>query len=1018
MRSASICEFETVYRAVGGKSPRSTLNRIKTGLIVLGSTISIGASLYIFFRRNWLYRKLLQRYVQSKLVRLNEGVRKQVQYTMRLRNTSVRDGHPHAASANYRNDANEAMRRTTECMGYRCYVVSPAAREADDPATRDWHQLTDFDQKIRHDPIKETDVLLCTDVDYYLDMAEYISNARPMLLYTFVPEHCGGVVDDGFFTIRDNQVEYHVSGGGKYNHPLWDYNHDAMWIQDPHKTEDPIQKVAQTCKRAFWHFLGCDALDVYLFHCDKFRVANNREIVALTPYAYLPYYMQMEPFGPELKRFAPTKDGFNSFKRIDKSGACKMELSANGGLAHASVDAAVFEAGKLRMGLSKYKYLSDTDRFLKASKQDLGQDETTLVFAYYNQGAEESGMVVHAPGEFSKHYNAIGPDLMDEGKLYARRISAPPISDEAVAPVESRNNEHSTIDGRIEAPQTRARNRMGKRPPKRFDGYRADFAAYVVPDAKRWRMCPKTVDEIVEAQNKPRQRLRSAREETFADFDDFKVQSFQKREMYSAPNNPRNISSVPTASGLRMASYTYAIKDLVEDEDWFMVGKTPRQIAESIQQLALECEAMYEGDFSRFDGSVTEWLQVLMDMIYLRAFHPDYHPELRKLLYQERNVPARTKLGLKYDTYSTRLSGSARTTWDNEMIDVFIAYCTAREQCYSHEESVEIIRKKYRAYGDDNLTALYHAEVGPTMERTASLLGLEIKGVTKLRGEHVTFLSRMFVDPWTSCHSLQDPRRTLGKLHCTTNTTHPTLFVARCKAEAYLVTDRYTPFIADYCHCVLRNLPHDTDPADMSLECLSWWVRDEDMRNDSWPQYMEPKAYEIVAAELGISAADLQEHIAKLANYEGDIMSIPTLMIPSSRGKIDAIIYGDQNDPIDGARHVEPEQDQANKNGKVSSPVPNSDDGSIASRPDRSQGPASVLSGGPALPRRKGAQSQKSSAPRTRGNTGPNQPHHRKRGGNEASTGQDSGIPRADGNRQQRRRRGGRQGGGNSDRKV
>ena len=71
------------------------------------------------------------------------------------------------------------------------------------------------------------------------------------------------------------------------------------------------------------------------------------------------------------------------------------------------------------------------------------------------------------------------------------------------------------------------------------------------------------------------------------------------------------------------------------------------------------------------------------------------------------------------------------------------------------------------------------------------------------KGEFVPFLGRIFLDPWSTSNSIQDPQRTLPKIHLTcSEDTIPLEVAAVNKAMGYKVNDEHTPIIGAFCNMI------------------------------------------------------------------------------------------------------------------------------------------------------------------------------------------------------------------------
>jgi hypothetical protein len=105
-------------------------------------------------------------------------------------------------------------------------------------------------------------------------------------------------------------------------------------------------------------------------------------------------------------------------------------------------------------------------------------------------------------------------------------------------------------------------------------------------------------------------------------------------------------------------------------------------------------------------------------------------------------------------------------------------------------------------FGDDGIT---RRELGSTINWVCDQLGLSVKIVPYVPGEGLTFLARVYPDPWSTTTSFQDPLRTFRKLHLTARDPNvPLATAATDRLEGYLATDRLTPIISDFCHRIIH----------------------------------------------------------------------------------------------------------------------------------------------------------------------------------------------------------------------
>lgn len=323
------------------------------------------------------------------------------------------------------------------------------------------------------------------------------------------------------------------------------------------------------------------------------------------------------------------------------------------------------------------------------------------------------------------------------------------------------------------------------------------------------------------------------------------IESFIKNE--AAMKTPRLISAWADMRWIaQVSAYQYAFKEQVllseANQHWFYAGKTPPVISADLQLYATSVEhGLAETDYSNMDGMTSAALQEAVAFaIELRYFHPQYHPELQRLHKNLLRAPARSKsFGFKYEAGVGVKSGSPTTTNHNTIHSAFHEYCAIRRvySDFTPEEAFMLLGPKC---GDDGVT---RAELATTLERVVADWGMKLK-VERCRPETgLTFLARVFPDIETTLTSFQDPLRTLRKLHMTFRDPNvPLADAALDRTAGYLVTDKHTPIISEYCELIQRHYANTGSSFEVrrkrkthALE-LNYWARDED---NSWIQ--DPK---------------------------------------------------------------------------------------------------------------------------------------------------------------------------------
>lgn len=290
-----------------------------------------------------------------------------------------------------------------------------------------------------------------------------------------------------------------------------------------------------------------------------------------------------------------------------------------------------------------------------------------------------------------------------------------------------------------------------------------------------------------------------------------------------------------------------------------MPGKTPTEIADTMREFVADTTQVLETDYSRLDGTISEFLRGVERGVYKRVYGQQYHVELERLLTDEYNARAYTATGTKYDPAFSRLSGSPLTTDGNTLICAFVLYAAARRQGLISPTSVDRLHQiPSLVYSDDGVTKKISKK---TLELTAKQCGLTLKCKVVPKGRPVTFLARVFVDPWVTETSVQDPLRALGKLHLSTVRHVDPQIVAVNRAKGYLATDSLTPLISNWCRHVINKHPEITDEIIKAKKIegdLNWWT--VNYANDAWPQHDHDQDLmeKIVAESLRTTPEDVR----------------------------------------------------------------------------------------------------------------------------------------------------------------
>jgi len=302
------------------------------------------------------------------------------------------------------------------------------------------------------------------------------------------------------------------------------------------------------------------------------------------------------------------------------------------------------------------------------------------------------------------------------------------------------------------------------------------------------------------------------------------------------------------------STFTYAIKELFSETSWYSFSKDPIRLAKCVQELALKCRFVVDGDYSFWDatrGAIHLYAWIDLNM---RWFAPQYHDKLMSCINAETNQKASTSEGVFYKTGTTTLSGSAATSLQNTHANAFEKFCCYREQGFDHLKAWQSLG----LYGgDDSLDRDLLDQA--TMSKVAQFTGSSITFATRKINSCVPFLGRLFPNPWVYQYSIADVKRQLNKIGMTTAPPDVSDAVAmRRKAISYEVSDRNTPVLSNWAAAVLRTTPeHEFDSA--HWDDISYYTS-LFPEHSSWPSDTPDRnALLVVTAEnLGIPPGEVQ----------------------------------------------------------------------------------------------------------------------------------------------------------------
>jgi len=783
--------------------------------------------------------------------------------------------HSHPQAACTRSQANVMIDEIITRGGYIPYSISMSNRDIRNHnlGTRNYHFAKDLAMARRNDTLRATHVIKLVDVDYHVELEEILEHGNPVMLYTFVPYEVAGALPNASYTIdRNDVVHVKINGGAEYDHPLWDFDDDHLIVD-------------------YWW-----GSQMYLVETRIFQSDLTRRLVMLWPMRtiYGPFAWIIPGKRLRHRVFNHGPINISRFQKAGDNGTIKLFVSLGVPMERiaTTISETKFKIAIMRCTLAKDPAISDVERIFRTD--DIGDPAyaASLFMQLWHLDRASLALLtpivtVPKPEVVRPHYQTLAPLITEDGKSCGRVLFDPYVRDGNVLPVRSFNNDTACITGRIE----QVRSNITRVPPF-YRQCMNEFLEFLVPNDLVHTGVPWDIEQVEARQNRPSQRSANQRDRPFTDMmHKFICKSFQKAESYPKITDPRNISTVPTYHRLRYSSYLYPIADVLKRHDWYAFGKHPREFGKRMLEVAANSDCLIPTDYSRLDGTHSPILTEFETNVIKRYFNPIYHKEVITLQEQQVKAKAVTREGVFYNTYFTRLSGSAETSSFNSIDNALVAYVAIRHHI---NDPVSAYSALGVYGGDDGTTPSIPVR---TYETVSAKFGLKLKAEVIQANNPITFLGRIYLDPWVSEESICDVQRQLRKLHLTIQPiTVPLKLIVQRRAHAFMITDPTTPIISHWAKAVLRlyGPPDAKTMANRNLDReVSWWSQYDCPFEPPAPD--DPIMWGYVAQSLNATVME----VISICNKFDDAKTWDDLLIPEHRRfdfqrkvEIDAAIDG------------------------------------------------------------------------------------------------------------------------------
>jgi hypothetical protein len=702
-------------------------------------------------------------------------------------------GHTHGKSAATRSTASRIIDRASQAIGKKPTFIQGSAADLRQgrTITRNYFWVKDLqvpDIQMSEPP----EATAMVDVDYYVNMPRFLTqHFVPHYLYTFVPSRAAK--DSGEYSFHFNsegKVVYNVSGGGQYEHELWDWTGDSV-----------------LAVRRFWGI----PYRVSTYCLERRMMDDDHQLILLAPLKQFKgivssWLATKRLAGKQLERFNPVQNGF-----------VRMYVNSNTGMSVSTGKTGCYGASYTPAGV---------DDAIASAATTCSQK---IQLATVKSKMEWGGCSDHVGAEILLEYHLAGRkpapvvsllaavrrfQWVPEGKTYDQEAKPSmvafmhPLIDGAFVPDDCENNDIRAVEERVlKVANTDSFITM-------FVSNCMDEFIHFFFGGRSHFLEPYENDVVYERAKKPSQkRIYDIAQHTSSTRT---AKNFVKKEAYETVTDPRIISQINGVDKMSYAGFIYALSDILKEQEWYAFGKSPKEIAERVVEICANAAKVSETDFSKMDGRVDIVLRELERRLMLFGFKPKYHIRLYEVMRKQFCLRAVSKNGVRYDTGYARSSGSFETSDFNSIGNGFTCYMGYRRMrnAFGAYYTPEEAWSKLGIYGgDDGLSAdLDQRAAGLSAKSVGQKLTLnDVK-----RGEYpVSFLARRYgPDVWfgagDSCCSIV---RTLSKFHTTVHL--PRNITAsdklRDKAFALWLTDRNTPIIGPFVRKVLELYPMDKD---------------------------------------------------------------------------------------------------------------------------------------------------------------------------------------------------------------
>jgi len=485
----------------------------------------------------------------------------------------------------------------------------------------------------RNATVEDRDLIVMVDVDYYVDMPNFLLEFdKPVLLYTFTPSTAGKDVGEYKYRFNsDNTVDYLVSGGGHYVHPLWDWSGDALRVVRKDVT-------------------GMFTLEYATYAIERRQMDPDHSLILLTPLnrfsGISSWFLHEQLAAQDLCRLEPAQEGFTRLKINDVDGL-KISTARVGQYSSATVfcetDDSIFNDAVTRKGDISNAAICLAMRNEKHEGKDGSEQGNKILWAYHKTSYKPTDIRIDLTSGVHRYQWVDRRGQVDFDAKPTMVKFMEPLVDGAFAPDKCLGNDQRAIDFRVEILKTDRVETIPYKVSKCMD----DFVKLCFPNGPM--LSPVTMDEVAERQTRPSQKKQM---EEYLDYDvDTRATMMAKGEVYPYPKDTRPITMMDPRDKLDLAQFAYPLTDHFKKFHWYGPGKTPDKLSGRVAHICHDALAFVDSsDGVHLDGHINVVPRELYRRIMAAGFTPKWLSAMYDAVKRNYNKTVRSKFGESYWT--------------------------------------------------------------------------------------------------------------------------------------------------------------------------------------------------------------------------------------------------------------------------------------------------------------------------------------------------------------------------------